>query len=197
MRHLSEGTVVLVVAALSLGAVACNKGPAETALAAADQALTAARPELERYLPEDLASLAAAAAEARSRFEEGEYTEALKTAQALPARVQDALAAATARREQLTATWSAIAGSLPGLVESIGGRLSTLTAAKALPKGTTPDSVADAQAGLASLTRDWTAAVAAFEEGDVPKAVATAEDVEARAEALAEALGIAHEPEPH
>ena len=51
MRHLTRGIAALAVASLALLAVACNKGPAEAALAEADQALAAARPDLERYAP--------------------------------------------------------------------------------------------------------------------------------------------------
>ncbi len=56
MRPLTKGIATLVVASLALFASACNKGPADAALKAADQALAAAKPEIEKYVPEELAA---------------------------------------------------------------------------------------------------------------------------------------------
>ena len=50
-------------------------------------------------MPEELGSLTSAAQAARSEFEKGNYTEALKAAQALPAQIQAALAAATVKKD--------------------------------------------------------------------------------------------------
>jgi hypothetical protein len=112
MCRLTKGIAVLAVASIALLAVGCNKGPAQDALDVADQALAAARPELEKYAPEELGSLTRAAQAARAEIEKGNYTEALKAAQALPAKIQAALAAATARKDQL-ATEPAPAAVVP------------------------------------------------------------------------------------
>jgi hypothetical protein len=194
MRHLANGLAALAVAAVALGAVACNKGPAETALASVDAALSAARPELERYSPDALARLDTALAEARAQFARGEYTEALKQAQALPAQVQEAVAAAEGTKAQMTAAWRETSDGLPGLVEAIAGRLAALGAARSLPPGTTREALAAAQAEHASIAAAWSEAVAAFEAGDVPGAVRVARDLTPRAEALASALGVERAP---
>jgi hypothetical protein len=191
MRPLTKGIATLVVASLALFASACNKGPADAALKAADQALAASQPEIEKYVPEELAALTSAAQAARAEFEKGNYTEALKAAQELPAKIEAAMAAASENRAQLTATWTAVSGSLPGLVQSITEKVTTLAAARSLPKGMTKDMLANAQTDLASVTESWTAATAAFQGGDIPRAVQTAQDVKAKAEALAGMLGLA------
>jgi hypothetical protein len=191
MRPLTKGIATLVVASLALFASACNKGPADAALKAADQALAAAQPEIEKYVPEELAALTSAAQAARAEFEKGNYTEALKAAQELPAKIQAAVAAAGEKKAQFTATWTAVSGSLPGLVQSITEKVTTLAAARSLPKGMTKDMLASAQTDLASVTESWTAATAAFQGGDIPKAVETAQGVKAKAEALAKMLGLA------
>jgi hypothetical protein len=84
-----------------------------------------------------------------------------------------------------------MSGSLPGLVQSITEKVTALAAAKALPKGMTKEMLAGARADLASATEAWTAATAAFQGGDIPRAVTTAQDVKAKAEALAGMLGLA------
>ena len=190
MRPLTKGIATLVVASLALFASACNKGPADAALKAADQALAAAQPEIEKYVPEELAALTSAAQAARAEFEKGNYTEALKAAQELPTRIQSAVAAAEEKKSQLTMTWTALTASLPGLVQSITEKLATLGAARALPRGMTRETLASAQTDLGSVTEAWTAATAAFQGGDIPRAVETAQDVKAKAEALARMLGL-------
>jgi hypothetical protein len=196
MRHLTKGIAALAVVSLALLAGACNKGPAEAALHAADQALAAATPELERYVPEQLGSLTSAVRAARSELEKGNYTEALKIAQALPAQIQAALAVATAKKDQLVAAWNELSGSLPGQLQAIAGKLAGLAEAKALPRGMTRDMLATAQTDLGSVTRAWTEATAAFQGGDIPRALRTAQDVRARADALAGRLGLTAGPAP-
>jgi len=196
MRHLTKGIAAVTVVSVALLAGACNKGPAEAALNAADQALAAAKPQIERYVPEELGSLTSAAQAARSELEKGNYTEALKAAQALPAKIQAALATATAKKDQLVVVWNDLSGSLPGLVQAITGKVTGLAAAKALPKGMTRDMLATAQTDLGSVTRAWTEATAAFQDGDIPKALETAQDVKAKADALAGMLGLTAEHPP-
>ena len=109
-------------------------------------------------MPEELGSLTSAVQAARSEFEKGNYTEALKAAQALPAQIQAALAAAAVQKDQLVAAWNDLSGSLPGQVQAITGKLTGLAEAKALPKGMTQDTLASAQTDLASVTQAWTEA---------------------------------------
>ena len=202
MRHLKKGIAALAVVSLALLAGACNKGPAEAALKATDQALAAATPEIQKYVPAELGALTSAAQDARAQFEKGNYTEALKAAQALPARIEAAVAAAAAAKEKLTATWNEMSGSLPGLVQSISDRVTALATAKALPRGMTKDVLASAQTDLGTVTQAWTEATAAFQGGDIPKAVSMAQDIKVKADALAGMLGMtaapaAAAPAPH
>ena len=194
MRHLTKGAAALAVVSLAVFAAGCNKGPAEAALTAADEALAAAKPELERYEPDELAELSAAVQGARSELEKGHYTEALKTAQELPGKIRAAAAAAAAAKEKLIAAWTELSGSLPGLVQALAEKAAALGAAKSLPRGMTPDTLAGAQADLAAVTQGWTEATATFQGGDVPRAVKSARDLKARADALAGMLGLAPAP---
>jgi hypothetical protein len=194
MRQLTGGMAVLAGASLAFAATACNKGPAEVALQEVDQALVAARPELERYAPEELASLTAAAREARAELDMGNYTDALRAAQTLPARIRTAVEAAKARKDELAAGWNEMTGGLPELVERITARVAELAAAKTLPKGIDGAAVASAQTDLAAVSQAWSEATAAFQGGDVARAVTTAQNVKAKAEALAERLGLVPAP---
>jgi hypothetical protein len=192
--HLTKGLAALVVASLALTAVACNKGPAQEALEETDRALAAARPDLERYAPEELAGLTAAVRDARSQFEEGRYTDALKAAQDLPFKVQLALGAAAVMKSGLATSWKEMSATVPGLVQAIEATVAELAAAKRLPKGMDDAAFAAARTDLGSVAQAWSEATAAFQGGDVPRAVRTARDVKAKAEALAGMLGLAVAP---
>ena len=60
----------------------------------------------------------------------------------------------------------------------------------------TRDTLASAQTDLGSVTQAWTEATAAFQGGDIPKALKTAQDVKAKADALAAMLGLTAAPAP-
>jgi hypothetical protein len=179
----------LAAVVLVLLAVACNKRPAEAALQEVDEALAAARPDLETYVPAELASISAAARKARSLLDEGRYTEALRVAQDLPGRIQVAAEAAAATREKLTATWTEISGSVPGLIQSLHEKVAALGTGEALPGGAAAERLAAVRADLAALNEGWAEAQAAFQGGDVPKAVRTAQETRTKAEELARTLG--------
>jgi len=94
----------------------------------------------------------------------------------------------------MVAAWNEISGTLPGAVQAITEKVAGLAAAKALPKGMTRDMLAAAQTDLGSVTRAWSEATAAFQGGDVPRALETARDVKAKADALAGMLGLSAAP---
>lgn len=190
MRHLTRVIAALAAASLAFAA-GCNKGPAEAALKAADQALAAAGAEVERYVPEEFASLSGALAAAKAELEKGNYTEALKAAQALPARIDAAAAAASRKKEELTGAWTGLSTSLPPAVQAITDKMAALAASASLPKGMTKDLVVNYQRDLDTIRQAWNDAGTAFRGGDIPRAVRTAQDVKAKAEALATALGLA------
>jgi len=191
MRHLTKAIAVLGVAALAFLATGCNKGPADAALKVADQALEAAKPELTRYTPGELTSLTAAIADARGQFEKGNYTEALKAAQGLPARIEAAVAAAGAKKDALAKAWAGISEAVKPAVDGLTAKVTELAAMKKLPKGLDAAKVASAQADLGAITTAWAQAGEAFKGGDIPGAVQMAQDVKAKAQALSDRLGLA------
>ena len=194
MRHFTKGITAVAVASLALFDAGCNKGPAEDALLAADRALAAAKADVERYVPGELTSLDDALAAAKAEMKKGHYTEALKAAQALLGKIEDAVAAAQKKKDELTAEWTATSGRLPGAVQAVTDRMGALAAAESLPPGITRDRVVSYQKDLDAVTQAWNEATAAYQGGDIPRAVKMAEDVKARADALAGALGLTAAP---
>jgi hypothetical protein len=180
----------LAPVALAVSALACNREPAEDALAVADQEIAAARPELERYAPGELDALEAAVKEARGQLAQGHYTEALKEAQEVPGKIRAALEVAAAQKEKEAAGWKALAESVPRLQETIATRIAWLREAQRLPRGMDEAGFAAAPAELEALKREWTGATAAFQGGDVATALRTGRKVEENSEILATKLGL-------
>lgn len=189
MRQSTRGIATFVACLLAVSNAACNRRPAEEALQAAEQALTAA-PEVERYQPEEFAAVSAILREARASYAAGRYTDALRAAQPLPDRIAAAAAAAAKRNEQLAATWSALSADLPARLQALGARLTLLSSADAISS----ERLAAAQAELAALGQAWAEATTGFERGDIPKAVTVAQDVKVKAESLAGRLGLKAAP---
>lgn len=190
MRRLSRGLTTLVAGlSLALATIACNKRPAEEALQAAEQALTAA-PEIERYAPEEFAAISAALRDVRASYAAGRYTDALRAAQVLPDRIAAARAAAARSKQQSAATWSALSADLPARLEALGTRLAQLSSAEAVSS----ERLLAAQAELAALNQAWADATTTYESGDVPRGVAAAHDVTAGAASLAGRLGLKPTP---
>ncbi len=165
-------------------ALACNKGPARAALAETDQALAAARPELARDAPQDLARIVADTETVRRLVEAGEYTNALRIAQTLPERIARASERARARKGELTPAWTSLAASLPASIEALRTRSAELDAARG-PGGRDPAASEAAEGEIEEVVEAWAQAESAFDAGDVREAVRIGTDAQAKAAALA------------
>jgi len=174
--------VAAALAALVLS-VACDKAPAQAALTAANQALEAARPEIEKYVPGEFKSLTEAAQAAQEKFTQGDYKAALAAAQEIPAKVQAALEAAKKKKDELVQAWNSIQGSLPAMVDAFKARVAAFAAMKKLPKGIDPATVDAAKTQLTGITDAWKKASSAFDGGDIANAVAKATALKGQVEA--------------
>ena len=175
----------------SFMAVACGKGPAQAAITAADAAVSSARAEGEKFVPDQFKALSAAAAGAKAKFDAGDYKAALEQAQGIPAKAQEVMQLAVAKQTELMASWKTLEGSLPTMVAAIQKRVMELSVARKLPVGVDKTTVASAKVALESATSAWAAAGTAFGAGDMMAAVAKGGQVKATAEELMTRLGMA------
>ena len=185
----------LAVACLA-SALACNKGPARDALAETEQAIEAARPQLEAYAPEDLAALRVEVQQARAELDAGRYTGALRLAQRLPGRIRAAVEKAASRKGELVADWAMLCADLPAVQRAVAARLDELSQRKPPARGFDGDALSSARTELVELTEAWSRATAAFGSGQVSRALEDGRQVKARTDALAARLGLAPAPRP-
>ncbi|MEO8500994.1 MAG: hypothetical protein ABI565_08765 [Vicinamibacteria bacterium] len=171
-------------------AVACGKGPAQAALTAADAAVSGAKADGEKYVPEQFKALTEAADAAKSKFDSGDYKGALEAAQAVTTQAQAVVTAAAAKKTELMETWKAMEGTMPGMVADIQKKVMELATAKKLPAGLDKAGLESAKTSLEGATAAWAEAGTAFSAGDVMTAVAKGTQVKKTAEELMEHLGM-------
>lgn len=181
---------VVGIMILALLVAGCSKAPAEAALKVADEAVAKVKPEAEKYVPEQFNALTASVADARAKFDAKDYKGALAAAQEIPAKADATMTAATARKDELMKQWADLQGSLPAMVQGLTEKITGLAAMKRLPKGVDAAMVESAKTSLADVTSGWTAAAEAYAGGDIIGAVAQADDVKMKAEALSKTLEV-------
>lgn len=181
--------VLAFVAAAGL-AVACGKGPAEEALKAANAAVESARAESAKFVPDQFKALSDAAADAKAKFDAGDYKAALEAAQTVTTQASTVMQAAAAKKTEIMNAWKSMEGSLPAMVGEISKKVMELSAARRLPAGLDKAGLEAAKTALEGATKAWTEAGAAFQAGDMMAAVAKAGQVKAAADELVAKLGI-------
>ena len=197
LKESKEVRLIKTLAFVTLAAfvaVACGKGPAQAALTAADAAVSGARADGERYVPDQFKALSDANAAAKSKFDSGDYKGALEGAQGVSAQAQTVTQAAVARKTELMESWKAMEGSLPAMVADIQKKIMELATARRLPKGLDKAGLASAKNALEGATAVWAEAGAAFGAGDVMTAVAKGSQVKATAQELMTKLGMSPAP---
>lgn len=177
--------------AASLSGCSSDKAPADAAIKAAEQAITAVADDAGTYVPEKLKETRAALAAAKEKFAKGEYKEALAAGTELANKATELAKATAAKKEELTKAWNELAASLPQTVASLTAKVEELGKAKKLPKGLDAAKLTQAKDGLAALTTAWNDASAAFAAGNVPEAMAKAGGLKEKGNELLALLGLA------
>lgn len=194
MKRIIVSIVTTLFIAVMFMACANEKGPAELAMTAAEQTVNAAKAEAVKLVPDQAATLEAALASAKEKLAKEQYKEALAEAQAIPGKAKEVLAAAQAKKGELTKKWDELSGGLPKMVEAIQGKVGELGQLKKLPKEMTAEKLAEAKTGLEAIKADWAKAQESFKSGNFADALSAAGAIKEKAVKQMEALGIAIAP---
>ena len=189
MRKHSWKFLIVVACAVM---VACNSGkaPAEAAIKLAEEAVNGARAEADKFVPDQAKSLSDDLAAVKDMFAKGDYKGALAAADALQQKANQVLAAAKAKKDELTASWNQLSEGVPKMVEAIKSRVDILSQSKKLPKGMDAATLASAKDGLASATSTWNEAQEAFKSGNLTDAIAKGNSVKEKATEVLGMLGM-------
>jgi len=192
-RNIYNFVIMILTATLLAACGSSDKGPAEAAIKAAEEAVNAAKADAMKFVPDQANSLDAALAAVKDKFTKGDYKAALSDAQSLASKAKDVASAASAKKAELTKSWEDMSAGLPRVVDAIKSRVDILSQAKKLPAGMTADKLAEAKSGLAEITQQWTAATEASKGGNLMDAIAKATAVKKKA---AEVLTTLNMPVP-
>jgi hypothetical protein len=192
-RHVYNFIVMILAATLIAACGSGDKGPAETALKAAEAAIDSAKGEASKYMPDQVKSLESGLSSAREKLSKGDYKAVLSEAPALTSKAQEIASAAAAKKAELTKSWEGLSSGMPRVVEAIKSRVDILSQSKKLPAGMSAETLAQAKAGLNEITQQWTAATEASKGGNLMDAVAKASSVKVKA---AEVLTLLKIPVP-
>ena len=192
-RHVYSFIVMILAATLIAACGSSDKGPAETALKAAEAAIDSAKGEASKYMPDQVRSLESALSSTREKLSKGDYKGVLSEAPALTSKAQEIASAAAAKKAELTKSWEGLSSGMPRVVEAIKSRVDILSQSKKLPAGMSAETLAQAKAGLSEITEQWTAATEASKGGNLMDAIAKASSVKVKA---AEVLTLLKMPVP-
>jgi hypothetical protein len=180
--------VVACAVLVALLTSACGKGAARTALLAGDDAILGVKPDAEKYAPDAFASLVDRAAAARAAYDRGDYRSARDLASGLPARAAEVHQAAVAAMNEAEARWESLRDDLPDLLNLVSNKLAALATMRRPPTFIGPDETRAATRRLAEASEAWSAALRAFNDGDLIGAVARANAARATTDELAALL---------
>ena len=115
-----------------------DKGPAETALKAAEVAVnTAGTKGKYKYILDQASAFGCGLSAARDKFNKGDFKGALSDAQGVTAKANELVSAVAAKKAELSKTWQEISDGMPKVVQAIQSRVDILSQAKKLPAGMT------------------------------------------------------------
>ena len=186
---------VLLIIAVFVGMlmfVACagQKGPAELAIKAAEEAINAAKVEAEKYVPDQMAELDNALAAVKDKFAKGEYGTVIPEAQSLVTKAKGVLDAALAKKGELMKNWTDLSQGVPGMLEAIQGKVDSLAKSVKLPAGLTAEKFEEVKTTFMSAKDDWAKALESFKAGNYAEAVSVAGTVKEKAVQTMQTLGI-------
>jgi DNA repair exonuclease SbcCD ATPase subunit len=189
-KNLLSLAITLFVSTVMLISCASDKGPAEVAIKAAEEAINATKAEAAKIVPDEVKSLESALAAVKDNFAKKEYKAALTEAQALAGKAKGVMDAAKAKKEELTKTWTDLSQGLPKMVAAIQSRVDILSKSKKLPANLTAEKFAEAKSGLTSAKEEWAKALESFKAGNYADAVSVANSVKGKAAKTMEVLGL-------
>jgi hypothetical protein len=176
--------------------VACSKAPAEEAIKAAEQSVEAARPVAEKFVPDQMKVLSDSLAGAKDKFGKGDYAGAMAAAKDIPAKASEVVAAAKAKKEELTKAWESLSKDVTSSIGAITARWGELAGLKKLPKGMDKARLDGAKAALDGVTAAWGQAEDAAKAGNWTEAMKKGGEVKAKAQEIMSTLDMPSEPAP-
>ena len=179
----------LAVLGLLVAGTGCAKSSAESAIDGAEKVVAGMQVQAEQLAPGDLKAINDSIAAMKARVASGDYSGALMGARQATNIARDLSIGLPARKDQLTASFTALSAELPKQLETVLAKVNLFVSQKKLPKGTDPARVAALKTEAAGWGAAWTAATDAFKAGNLADAVGKGTVLKNRLATVMTALG--------
>jgi hypothetical protein len=181
--------LALCLAAILIAACTNQMEPAKNDIANINSTLTAATPDAQKYVPDQLASAQSDVAKLTASYDKKDYDAVVAGAPAVLAEVNGLAGAAAAKRDESLKTlgneWRGLEASVPQAVTAVQTRIDALSKTKRVPKDIDLNA---AKSGLADATAAWDKAQSSFKSGNAEDAVAAGQDAKTKLDSAAAAL---------
>ncbi|HPC73500.1 MAG TPA: hypothetical protein P5551_00130 [Syntrophales bacterium] len=184
------GGAILILLVLVFTACSISKEPAERAIKSAEAAFNAVKEETLKYAPAETRDLEKAILAAKDKYDRNDYDAALKSATALPDKINQLVTLAGARKTEWVRNWEALGKELSAMTDAVQARIEDLTKRRKLPPGIDRAKLDEARAAQASVTQMWTEAKDTYEAGRLMDAVAKAKSARDKAVEAMTGLGL-------
>jgi hypothetical protein len=177
--------ILAILFAGMLFVAACDsakKTAADATIKGAQTAYAAVADQAKEYVPDQAKDVQASIQSAKDAFDKGDYSAALEASKALPEKVKALATAAAAKKDELTAKWNELSGSMPGLVSAVQTKVDALTKKHKLPAG--------AADNMAAVKQAWGDASSAFQSGKLQDAMTKASEAKTKLTQLQTMLGM-------
>ncbi len=178
--------------ALFLAGCASKEEPATLAVQTSEAALNEARPELAKYVPEQLPAVEDKLAALKNDLASKHYAAVLAAAPKFREELHSLQEASVAKQTQLAAAaneWQELSEEVPLMVDAIQQRVDDLKSSR-LPENLNKESFEAAKSELATMKATWAEASAAFSAGNATEAADKGRLVQAKAKEVSEQLGM-------
>lgn len=181
---------LLAIALIVAGCGGAQKEATQAAINAAQSALTAAQAEAGKYVPDQLQAAQATLQSAKDALAKGDYQAALSAAQDAANKAKDLAAAAAAKKDEWTKTWTEMSASMPRSLDEVKAKLDAYSHGAHMPAGMDKSKLADAKTQYEQLKQSWADASASATQGNLGAAMSKVSAIKDLLAHLKETLGI-------
>jgi hypothetical protein len=193
MRHRSR-FVFTALLAIAMAGCSGRKDAAHSLVLEIVATVAAAQPEAAKYVPDQLKDVQAKLTGVQTSFDSGDYAGVMAAAPSVLVAAQSLATSAAARKDGIlkaqNETWTDLASMLSDEVTALQSRVDQFNSKKPAKKAPKGVDAAEAGAAMTDITSLWSKAQAAFAGGNLDEALATAQDVKTKADALANSLQV-------
>jgi hypothetical protein len=191
LRRLKRSAMVCSVLLALLGACTNQREPAEHMMQDIVTTLGGVSEDAAKYVPGELTAVQMQLDDLKTAYDAQDYKAVLARGPAILAEAQGLAADAAARKSETAKNqsdqWTSLSAAVPALFTAVQARLGLLRQKKNRKMAAGIDLDA-AKSALNDATSEWSKAQGAFGNGNMNEAVATAQDVETKLQALAGTL---------